>query len=300
MKHQTVQEIIACLAGERTIFSYFQGRYALSLLLHAANGSYTVRTLRQSPYAQLLEKPIVRSALALCGDGKLHASAFDIWVPEAADFVLTLASWGDDHDRRYNQTSRNGSNLVLQLNFNTGDMARFARLVEYPEDYNTWAHPCRRHSDPCYRETLAWARLDVSFETDEVLIEEIQSDFVRYVQWNKRDHDDHDAVVAFCKPFRRMWHEAMLSATIQFIWQELGVTRIYYHEHTTGAALKGMKGWLPPRSLYDTLPRQFCMRPTDHAPSFLMSHRRVRKKLARLANPMFYTLEDPSHAGTTH
>ncbi|MBT3027590.1 MAG: hypothetical protein KME48_10520 [Candidatus Thiodiazotropha sp. (ex Ctena orbiculata)] len=37
-----------------------------------------------------------------------------------------------------------------------------------------------------YRETLAWARLDVDLERNEVLIEEVQSDWVRDMAWLQR------------------------------------------------------------------------------------------------------------------
>ncbi len=302
MDEQTVKDVIACLAGERTLFSYFPGRYALMLLARASRGRASVRALRSGPFAPLLEKPLVKEALATAGCGCVSPADFDLWPGQPAEFLLALDSWGHRSRRRYHQTSRSGFNLVLQLNFNTGDMARFARLVDYPRDYNLGVHPCCK--DPQrYRETLAWARMDVCFDTDAVLIEEIQSDFVRFVDWQWYAHRDHAAVVAFCAPFRRLWAEAMLSAAVEFVWRELGISTVYYHEFETGNALKGLQAMPPPRSLYEALPRRFCMALTTDVPPFLLRRGGARKRLRALRQPRFYKLTDPGedhHARTSH
>ncbi len=299
MNRETVDEIIACLQGERTIFSYFPGRYALVLLAYAAQSTASIRALRACPFAPLLEKPLVKSVLAECGDGNLDGRMLDVWLHHLThDFLLGLTAWGGNRDRRYHQTSRRGCNLVLQLNFNSGDMARFAKLVRYPRQYNTWEHPSCRPSAHRYRETLAWARMDISFDTDEVLIEEVQSDFVRFTQWFTGNQHDPEAVAAFCRPFRKVWAEAMLMAAIDFIWQELGISNIYYHEHHTGAVLKGLRTPVPPRSIYDKLPRQFCMVLTSKAPQFLLRQNGARKTLRRLPQPRFFHIQKSCHTNT--
>ena len=292
MDQHAVHEIIACLPSERTIFSYFSGRYALVLLAHAAASPTTIRQLREGPYAQLLETPRAKAVLARCGSGQVEQGLFNWEWPAGTthDFLLGLTDWGYPADRAYSQTSRRGYNLVLQLNLNTGDMERFARLVEFPNDYNFGSHPCCDTTARRYRETLAWSRLDVSFETDEVLVEEIQSDFVRYVHWKKHQHRDHDAVLEFCRPFQRVWQEAMLTATIQFIWDELGIANIFYHEFGTGNALKRLGKRQPPRSLYNALPRKFCMSEVQQVPEVLMRDRAVRRTLKKIPDPRFYRL----------
>lgn len=302
MDKETVNEIIACLPRERTIYSYFAGRYALQLLARATLHTRSIRQLRRGPFAPLLQKPVVQQLLPDCGNGLVDPGVFDVWPEKSVhDFLLGLTAWGHARDRRYNQTSRRGHNLVLQLNFNTSHMARFARLVSHPSDYNCWLHPSCRESATRYRETLAWARLDVSFDTNEVLIEEIQSDFVRYVDWLRYAQDDPAAVRLFCAPFKQLWAEAMLSAAIGFVWNELGISQIYYHEFDTGNRLKGLKTNHPPRSLYSQLPRRFCMQLTTQAPEFLLKQNAARKTLSRMSDAKFYRLTDQGehHAATT-
>ena len=70
-------------------------------------------------------------------------------------------------------------NLVLQLNFNSSQIRALRRLTGGEQrTFNPLDHPVCRPGHPRYRETLAWARIDFDFETNEALIEEIQSDWV--------------------------------------------------------------------------------------------------------------------------
>ncbi len=46
-----------------------------------------------------------------------------------------------------------------------------------------------------------------------------------------------------------IWAEAMLTAAISFIRDELGFTTIFYHDYETGKALKHIGRRGPPRSL---------------------------------------------------
>ena len=65
MKRYEVDEIIACLAGERSLFRYFKDRYCLDLLGLALagpcrnGGKVPIRDLKSGPFAGLLQKPIV-------------------------------------------------------------------------------------------------------------------------------------------------------------------------------------------------------------------------------------------------
>ena len=74
-----------------------------------------------------------------------------------------------------------------------------------------------------------------------------------------------------------VWDEAMLSATLFFLREELGIRHIYYHTHASGQWLKRIRDRLPPRSLYTELPRRFCFRETDALPGFLARTRRIAR-----------------------
>lgn len=287
-----MEEVITCLAGERTLFGYFPGRYALMLLADVVADGTPIRELRRGGLAPLLEKPAVRRVLDACGDGVLKREALIVaWPDDARWFLLGLEVWGSRRDRIWHQTSRPGHNLVLQLNFNTGDMARFERLGPEAEAYSHSGHPVCQPSSRRFRATLAWARLDVDFDTDEALIEEIQSDWVRYAAWYGRHHE---GLAAFAAPYARLWSEAMLAAAIWFLRRELGINGVFYHDYETGCALKGLHRWRPPRSLYTELPRRFCMQRTADAPRFLEAHLRHRNKGARRAREacMFYRVPE--------
>ncbi len=299
MEKQEVQEVIACLPEDRTLFHYYRDRYAFLLLAHARNQYPRLSQVRKSRYARLLQKPVVKEHLAQAGNVRALDECIERYWPKAGvtEYVLTLGMWGDPKHRSYSQTSRRGFNLVLHLNLNSGDMQRFEALVEHPRDYNYRGHPVCPKQGASYRETLAWARLDVSFDTNEVLIEEIQSDFVRYVEWNRKQHRDHDAVIAFAQPFRAVWQEAMLTATLQFVWDELGINQVYFHEHETGNALKGIRYRKPPRSLYEELPRKFCMERRALAPTFLTNDRFTRRVLKTIKRPSFYVLNQDTTDG---
>ncbi|MEM7220758.1 MAG: hypothetical protein AAF515_20515 [Pseudomonadota bacterium] len=96
----------------------------------------------------------------------------------------------------------------------------------------------------------------------------------------------------FLQPYRETWQEAMLTATLEFVWRELGITNIYYHEFRTGCDLKRIRYGHPPRSIYEALPRKFCMHTAAHIPRFLRGDRSTRRLLKRLNAPRFYTHGD--------
>jgi hypothetical protein len=85
------------------------------------------------------------------------------------------------------------------------------------------------------------------------------------------------------QPHFKLWEEAMLSATLWFLFKELKLTKIYFHDADCGAQLKQISGRLPPRSLYTDLPNKFCFKQINEAPDFLLkkpsySFRRLRKQ----------------------
>lgn len=302
MELKLLKEIIGCLSGERTVFYYFRERYALMLLQdYIGEKVMPIAELKQSPYAKLLDKTVVKKALSLAGDGMMTSRLLEmVWDEKPLAFVATLDQWGDGNKYwQWNQMSRKGYHLVLQLNMANDHTYQLDKLIR-PNDahvFNWNGHPTK---DEGKRGTLAWVRLDMDFETGEVLIEEIQCDWIREVKravrtgygWYGNCTQDElktyaDEVLA---PYAKVWEEAMLAATIHFIRHELGIHKIYYHSFEVGALLKNIKYSKPPRSLYTKLPKQFAFQKTPEGPEFLMQEKRVRKLQKRVNEPYWFTL----------
>lgn len=314
MEKYLVEEIIACQHDERQFFYYFKDRYALLLLSYITHNGLKISALKNSDFARLLDKPIVKQALAQSGDGMVRSETLQsIWSEQTEPFLLTLSYWGGDPDRSWQQTCRKGYNLVLQLNFSQKHDEHYQRLLKPVDDdlFNCSAHPVRKPQQSFFRQTLAWARIDLDFQHEEVLIEEIQSDWVSYAQLlaqelsryrNQYDSPlshygiraDKTSVLKYLqqvlKPYARLWDEAMLAAAIQFIREELGLQRIFYHEFQTGVALKDLRHYQPPRSLYTELPRRFCFQKTTEIPQFLRNDKVTRRVLKKVKSPCFYQL----------
>lgn len=317
MEREYANEILACLPQERTCYHYFKDRYALQLLGYAAGNGTSIETLRRSPYGKLLDKPAVRQLLAGCGDGRVDRQRIDAqWQDPLLPFLLTVGLWGNSQWFRYNQTSRPGFNLVLRLNFSHDHDRRFQKLFApyFWDDSLNWysGHPVMKSDERrYYRQTLAWARLDVDMENGEALVEEIQTDWVRQANKESRTLSRCDSCQRktrndYCRkvqsarryldevfrPYASVWDEAILSATLFFLFEELGLSRVWYHTWRSGNALKGISdNWAPPRSLYQKLPRQFCFSEIEELPAMLQnrgSEKRLRK--ARVA-PRFYQLQ---------
>lgn len=311
MDIKILQEVLQCLCGERTLFHYSRDYYAIDLIkrLLGANDSIPVREVKNSSWAPLLNKPALRQVIAECGGGYLHRTQLDAledWCSEP--FVLTLGQWGNDAEWAWAQTSRPGGNLVLQLNLSRKWSRAFERLVKQPANERLgYNHPVSRSRDA----TLAWARLDFDFDTDEVLVEEIQSDLIRWVQRletaalrakaggrtefrNYMGTFDTEQAIAFCEAFigtfKRIWHEAMLTAAVKFSFDELGLSKLYYHSFETGAKMKNITCVKPPRSLYTDLPRMFCFTPTQAPPVFLQSEKKLKRKIKKLDGGRWYQL----------
>ena len=308
MDKEYANEILDCLSQERSCFHYFKDRYALQLLGYAAGDGQSIESLRRSRYARLLNKPAVKQLLAECGNGTLDRGHTEAqWQAPLLPFLLTVGLWGDKKWWRGNQTSRPGFNLVLRLNFSRHHDREFQRLFVpyYEEESLNWfsGHPVmKRRERHYYRQTLAWSRLDVDLENGEALIEEIQTDWVREANDERRElskcTDSHEVRRAIrylndvLRPYAAVWDEAMLSATLFFLREELGIERIWYHSWHSGNALKGINyNRAPPRSLYQKLPRQFCFSEVEELPAML--HNRASEKRLRKArvDPRFYQLQ---------
>ena len=185
METKLLDEIIACLPKERTLFHYARNDYALMLLSRAVGKGMRISKLKESSFGRLLNNPAVQNLLTGVGSGYLSSDLFDCaYVKERQNFLLTVGRWNDGR-RSYNQTTCNSVNLALQLNFNSGHDCEFERLLgeSKHERFEYLEHPILKKGDRTYdRRTMAWIRMDVDFDADEVLIEEIQTDWLRYAK----------------------------------------------------------------------------------------------------------------------
>jgi len=182
MKRDEIREIVACLPKGRTLFPYYRDRYAALLLSWVFQGTVSVAEVKRSRYAGLICKSAVSEAIARRGDGVIDQQMLSmIWDEPHEQFLLTLDSWGGE-ERCWQQTSRAGHNLVLQINLHDGYRRWFESVV--PDDqkwlFDNYGHPVlRQRSNGFYRPTLGWVRIDLDLVTGEALIEEGGSSILR-------------------------------------------------------------------------------------------------------------------------
>ncbi|QGX96825.1 hypothetical protein EI983_00430 [Roseovarius faecimaris] len=309
-----------CLPDEMA-FPYYADRESAWLLANLMPGDDTVTALKQGSAAKLLTRPVLRPLAAATGGALAqrdvlalaHADRAMAWdglsrAAEAAleqlyggdwlDFRLSLSSWGEGADWQWNQLSRKGGNLVLQLGFPSEHTALMGQYLprESRKDFECAWHPVRQGGCP----TLAWARLDVDLATGTALIEELQSDWLRILRRRIDVMAQHTPRARELKQrqtyeaklrdrYDRLWPKAMLLAVLMLLRDELGCRDVYLHQPGPGAALKNIYGRHPPRSLYTTLPRSFCFEATRDVPHFL-ARNRILRKLARRPDPLFWRL----------
>ena len=305
MKTEMLDEVIACMPRGKTNYHYFQGAYASRLLSMIMPQEINLHEIKKSRFNKLLEHKTVKPVLAHCGDGKLNKQTIEgIWVNPSKPFLLSISRWGSKKNWAWNQTSRPGENLVLQLNLPHEHLRNFRKWVNPDENSSLngrWTdHPVQKQCDnKLFRETLAWARIDLDFETNEALIEEIQSDGVRYVKrWAQRYKKcackrcrERLKYVDWFDSYAKIWSEAMLMASIWFIKNELGINRIFIHTARSGWQMKKMdKDWNAPRSLYSDLPKKFAFKQTWAAPDFLMNTKNYKQLIRKQPDIDFYQL----------
>ncbi len=304
MEASLVDEVLACLADERSLFQYFPDRYALALLEKSlkqlGQEEQDIAAIRKGPYGKLMHRPVVKQLLSEQGSGRLSTwDLYRVWPQKQYNYVLGLGRWGSKKDYRWDQMSRPGENLVLQLNFNRAHDQQFDRALGMDKrEFNGWYHPTARNG----RCTLAWARLDFDLNSGQALIEEMQTDWLRdvqslykrYLSAVKREDKSFyfwgyklsvDKAESYCKQTlaeHRIWQEAMLMATLEFLWQEIGIHDVYYHSYETGKALKNINYDGPPRSLYSDLPKRFCFQLQDQGPEWIEQCKPARKRLNKL------------------
>ncbi len=303
MDEKLVREFVQCEAQRRMTFPYFSGRYALLLLKYLIGDGRSIAELRRSDYRSLLEKPISKTLLAHAGNGQLTPQLLNLaWSEPAFHFVITIDAFDG-----WTQTSRNGANLVIQLNFANDHQSAYRHLMR-PLSFGLFqggAHPTCRSG----LETLAWVRVDLDLDREEALIEEVQSDWIRLVDSFVRNCRRCGRVCCYhrkqlrttmarleryqesLKPYRKIWAEAALAAAVDYL-AELGIRHIYCHEYETGCRLKNIDPeWGPPRSLYTELPKRFCMQRVRQGPDFLIRQRGVRRRLSKIKAPAFFLLD---------
>jgi len=320
---------------EAVTFNYYDDCQSPWLLSRLMPERAAVADLRRTPYGKLLDRPGLRGLVACCG-GMLdrrdvaalaHADRVDvfdhmprasnraleaIWSTPWQDYHVTFADWGRGMFWGSAQVSREGGSLVIQLGFPSdhaqimGQYLPTEARAKFEESY----HPVRRDGRP----TLAWARVDIDTRRSEALIEEVQCDWLRLVAdeiaWlaeagaRERELRAHQAYErALYARYARVWPRAMLLATLAMLHEQLGINRIWMHMPEPGAVLKGIRGTLPPRSLYTRLPQHFCFTPTAEIPPMLRPapgqrpRRLAKARLARIARmqasgqPVFWRLD---------
>jgi len=293
---QRLAESVLASLPRRAVFPYFKDRYALQLLAYAAAEGQSLSDLRRGRFGPLLRKPEVRRLVGATRGVGVSWTLLDTHFPRhTQQYRITFGSWGSDEGSAWNQTTRPGHNLVVQLNFPAAHDRAYRKYIRPPDDYDPFAnefHPI----DKTGHHTLAWARIDLDFDTGEALIEEVQTDWIRDAEsardaalaqilepasdapdwlWGSRCHaiEVFRYVEHVLSHHRKLWHEAVLAASLWVLREQLGLRRIYMHTHDTGRQLKGIGGRLPPRSLYEHLPRAFCFERAVGLPKFLRNHR---------------------------
>ncbi len=321
MEFDAAKEIIACLPRGRTLFYYFPERYAVYVLSRFLGAGRPINEVKASLYGKLLYRPAIKSVVAARGDGVLRTEDLaSCYAVQPEYYLLTLGTWGPKKRHQWNryhyQTSRPGMNLVLQLNFSSRHNKPYRDLIRPggARPFETSAHPIARKGF----HTLAWARLDIDMQTGEALIEEIQTDWLRFaaiakskaqvvlfgdemqrafetVSFNGAEIDPKAMRTYFhhvLDTHIRIWDEAMLTAVVDFLAEEIGIRRVYMHDFDCGCRLKGINGRLPPRSLYTKLPSRFCFTKIVGSPDFMAANpTRTFKTLARAKSLRFWKLD---------
>lgn len=308
MKHELAREVIACLPHGRTLFHYSKDDYAFLLLNLLGRQERTIQEIRRSKLGRLLEKPSVKPFLAHCSNGRLTPGDLPArqYHPGGEAYRLSLDIWGENLESwRFNQVSRKGVSLVLQLNMPQSHFRRFQKCLVHEDDnpFHYPCHPARNGRNP----TLAWCRLDLDLDAREALIEEIQTDYLRDYReamhlayrarrenqaefnWYGYEFKTNRLIDYWERCFRvheKTWHEAMLTAALEFLFEEVGVNSLYYHTPESGKFLKRISGTEPPVSLYTSLPKRFCFEPTTEPPYLLKNARCWQRRVRSVRQPL--------------
>lgn len=314
MTNQELRFVDSIFGEQKIGFSYFQDKYAIELLRYALKdyqlqNGVNIAAIKKWKQGFLLDKKPLKNITASLKKNQLREADLVNFQPEEQlPFYITFDKWGTFKKHRkdtYYQTTRPGYSFVLQLNFSTHHDIPYYKLVN-PERNSgrNNPHPLRWICHPVCENnqlTLGWARLDFDLNTGELLIEEIQNDWLRdakqvYQHICREQHKEqknrirhwvlhriNGTAESFKKyyetiltPYLKIWDEALLSAAIQFSIEELGIQDIYYHTYKSGCLLKDCQ---PPRSIYTKLPRRFGFQKTSIAPDFIEKDKYLKKVL---------------------
>lgn len=265
-------------------FNYHRDEYALLLLGWSLDRPRKVHELKRSPYGRLLKKPGANRVLAHASGGMVCPEDFVAYGPRGARYALSLGRWGDHDcdDPGDLQLTRRGENLVVHVNFPAWHDAEYRRLVD-PDLEQPFAFDSHPRAEQGL--TMSWARVDVDLHHGQALIEEIQSDWIRYAIDAYQDargqvesqievdgltvstHAMIEYYETVLRPHARIWSELTLCATLWILRERLGIRDVWFHTFD-GSRLKG-EDCDPPRHLYSDLPRKFCFARTREAPHFL-------------------------------
>jgi len=309
MKQQILKEVIECLTEGRKLVQYSDNAYAFYLLdkYCQLNPDSNVAQIKQSQFGKLIEKPEVKAIIANSGKGQLYGGMFrHHYTPNPKEFVITLSSWGSKDGYSWDQTSRPGSNLVMQLNL-TNQHDEFLRDLKINGDeFKFYSHPIHNS-----KSSLSWARIDFDFDSGEALIEELQTDWIRraakHNQMAKRYRlqgcntyfyygeefnvaEMLQYTTEMLNKYQRSWMEITLFYAIELIREEIGISNIFYHSYETGALLKNINSRLPPRSLYTQLPKKFCFTPNKVGPKFITNDKKAKRRLKKAKNESWFKL----------
>ncbi len=278
-------------------YYYYKDKFLVDRVLVKSRESNLIsfEEIKNSFESKLLQKEwFVKQFLSKNGDAKICSNELACYWPEnTLEFDITVSNWGEyakKHQKdKWLQTSRGGYNLVLQINLSQ----------EHFQLYNSWLKPiwrgvgifnCTCHPINYKSITLGWVRLDLDFETNEVLIEEIQTDWLRGVNSLAKDLRTsknearqeilrNDGVgsceLDFWKYFNYMqsinkiWDELFISVAIWFAQNELQLSNIWMHSFDSCKLFKDQANSLPPQSLYTKLPKKMGFEISDENPEFL-------------------------------
>jgi hypothetical protein len=187
----------------------------------------------------------------------------------------------------------------------------YERVVNKEDSPFAWSG----HPVSSTRNTLAWSRLDFSEDFSEVLIEEVQTDWLREAKeafdfLSNPKNENYYGIKpnitlfnkyyeALIKPLKSIWDEAILCATLEFLANDIGVKDVYFYDYDTGLKLQSLAfNYGPPKSLYTKLPKKFGFKTVAHAPGFISEDRFSHKKLRRIKSPKWHYLnmKEKKHA----
>lgn len=321
MKREEYKELKRLLPSEIAL-PYFEDRESPWLLAQMMPETIAVAEARRAPWGKLLDRPSLKPLVARCGGhlqrhdvralayadqtlgavgyGSAGAAAIErAYVKPWQDFRLTFAIWGQN-ERSWDQTTRQQCNLVIQLGFPSDHAALMGRYLKTGDRKRfEWdGHPIRTKGCP----TLAWARVDLDLDRSEALIEEVQSDWLRYAddELDKlRDAKPRSRELMLLETYKaglvtqyeRIWPRAALLATLIVLRDWLHVEKVWMHRPEIGVVLKRIAGTAPLRSLYSSLPKSFCFRPTRERPQMLQSlPAKLTKRLPK-EGPVFWMMD---------